>query len=150
MLSMLPNEKYVTEQKFQVCKLHHYLQQLITASYLQHLQLHLQFVCEPVIIWQQHRHNSVLWLSITVRYTYLLTYLEQSNFSCCCCCDYYYYTYLTSSFPEHGWLGSRVVSMLDLGTEGPRFKSQSRRCWVTVLGKLFTPIVPLFTKQQNW
>jgi len=30
------------------------------------------------------------------------------------------------------------------------FKSQSQRCRVTVLGKLFTPIVPLFTKQQNW
>jgi len=43
-------------------------------------------------------------------------------------------------------LGSRVVSVL----EGPRFKSQSRRCRVTVLGKLFTPIVPQFTKQQNW
>jgi len=27
---------------------------------------------------------------------------------------------------------------------------QPRRCRVTVLGKLFTPIVPLFTKQQNW
>ena len=26
----------------------------------------------------------------------------------------------------------------------------SNRCRVTVLGKLFTPIVPLFTKQQNW
>ena len=25
-------------------------------------------------------------------------------------------------------------------------KSQSRRCRVTVLGKLFTPIMPLFTK----
>jgi len=35
-------------------------------------------------------------------------------------------------------------------TEGPGFKSQSRRCRVTVLGKLFTPIVPLFAKQQNW
>jgi len=32
----------------------------------------------------------------------------------------------------------------------PWFKSQSRRCRATVLGKLFTPIVPLFTKQQNW
>ena len=49
-----------------------------------------------------------------------------------------------------GWLGSQVVSMLDSGAEGPGFKSQSRRCRVTVLGKLFTPIVPLFTKQQNW
>ena len=51
-----------------------------------------------------------------------------------------------------GWLSSRVVSMLDSGAEGPRFKSQPRRCRVTVFGfgKLFTPIVPLFTKQQNW
>ena len=40
--------------------------------------------------------------------------------------------------------------MLDSGAEGPGFKSQSRRCRVTVLGKLLTPIVPLFTEQQNW
>ena len=33
-----------------------------------------------------------------------------------------------------GWLGSRVVSVLDSGAEGPGFKSQSRRCRVTVLG----------------
>ena len=51
---------------------------------------------------------------------------------------------------QRGWLGSRVVSMLDSGAEGPGFKSQPRRCRVTVVGKLFTPIVPLFTKQQNW
>jgi len=49
-----------------------------------------------------------------------------------------------------GWLGSRVISALDSGAEGPGFKSQPRRCRVTVLGKLLTPIVPLFTKQQNW
>jgi len=49
-----------------------------------------------------------------------------------------------------GWLGSHVVSVLDLGAEGPGFKSQSRHCRVTVLGKLFTPTVTLFTKQQNW
>jgi len=42
---------------------------------------------------------------------------------------------------------SRVVSVLDSGAEGPGVKSQSRRCRVTVLGKLFTPVVPLFTKQ---
>jgi len=48
-----------------------------------------------------------------------------------------------------GWLGSRVVSVQDSGAEGPGFKSQPRHCRVTVLGKLFTPIVPLFTKQQN-
>ena len=45
-----------------------------------------------------------------------------------------------------GRLGSRVVSVLDAGAEAPGFKSQSRRSCVTVLGKLFTSIVPLFTK----
>ena len=40
--------------------------------------------------------------------------------------------------------------MLDSGAEGPGFKSQPRRCRVTVLGKLFTPIMPLFIKQRNW
>ena len=46
-----------------------------------------------------------------------------------------------------GWLGSQVVSVLDWGAEEPGFKSQPRRCRVTVLGKLFTSIVPLVTKQ---
>jgi len=55
-----------------------------------------------------------------------------------------------SPYFSYGWLGSRVVSVLDSGAEGPGFKSQSRRCRVTVLGKLLTPTVPLFTKQQNW
>jgi len=49
-----------------------------------------------------------------------------------------------------GWLGSRVVTVLDWAAVGPEFKSQSRRSRITVLGKLFTPILPLFTKQQNW
>jgi len=31
-------------------------------------------------------------------------------------------------------VGSRVVSVLDSGAEGPGFKSQPRRCQVTVLG----------------
>ena len=51
--------------------------------------------------------------------------------------------------PGQGWLGSRVVSVLDSGAVGPGLKSQPRRCRVTVLGKLLTPIVQ-FTKQQNW
>jgi len=47
------------------------------------------------------------------------------------------------------WLGSRVVSVPDSGAEGPGLlKSQLRRC--RVLGKLFTPVVSLFTKQRNW
>jgi len=53
----------------------------------------------------------------------------------------YVICYVTS-----GWLGSRVVSVLDSGG----FKSQPRRCRVTILGKLFTLIVPLFTKKRNW
>ena len=47
-------------------------------------------------------------------------------------------------------LGSRVVSVMDSGTIGPKFKSQLQCCQVTVLGKMFTPIVPLFNKQRNW
>ena len=41
-----------------------------------------------------------------------------------------------------GWLGSRVVRLRDSCAEGPGLKTQPRRCRVTVLGKLFTPIVP--------
>jgi len=52
-------------------------------------------------------------------------------------------------YVQDGWLGIRVVSVLDSGAYGPGFKSQSRRCRVTVLGKLFTPTVPLFTEQQK-
>ena len=79
--------------------------------------------------------NSVKALKTRQSYDYL-TEADRARFTT---------TYLTL-----GWLGSRVVSVLDSGAEGPGFKSQSRRCRVTVLGKLFTPIVPLFTKQQNW
>ena len=43
-----------------------------------------------------------------------------------------------------------MVSVLDSGAEEPGFKLQPRRCRVTVLGKLFTSIVPLFTKKRNW
>jgi len=43
----------------------------------------------------------------------------------------------------------RVVSVLDSGAVRPGFKSQRRRCRVTVLGKLFTPVVPLFTKRRR-
>jgi len=41
-----------------------------------------------------------------------------------------------------------VISVLDSGAEGPGFKSQPRFCRVTVLGKLFTPILPLFMPHQ--
>jgi len=58
--------------------------------------------------------------------------------------------YYQSTMRLLGWLtGSRVVSVLDSGAVGRVFKSQPRRCRVTVLGKLLTPIVSLFTKQRN-
>ena len=37
-------------------------------------------------------------------------------------------------------IGSRVVSVLDSGAEGPGFKSQPRRCRVTALGKRSHPL----------
>ena len=57
---------------------------------------------------------------------------------------YYLLTYL------QGWLISRVVSVLDSGAVRPGFNLQPRRCRVTVLGKLFTPIVLVSNKQLNW
>jgi len=51
-----------------------------------------------------------------------------------------HFFFLKSTLTD-GLLGSRVVSVLDSGTVGPGFKLHPRRCWVTVLGKLFTPIV---------
>ena len=53
----------------------------------------------------------------------------------------------TQVFSAVGWLGSRVVSVLDSGAVGPGLKSQPRHFWVTVLCKLFTLIVPLFIRQ---
>jgi len=41
------------------------------------------------------------------------------------------------------WFDSRVLSVLDSGAKEPGFISQPRRQRVTVLGKLFTPIVLL-------
>jgi len=45
-----------------------------------------------------------------------------------------------------GWLGGRVVSVPDSGSEEHGLESQSRRCRVTVLGKLFAPSVPRSTQ----
>ena len=44
----------------------------------------------------------------------------------------------------------RKMTTLDSGAERPGLISQPRRCRVAVSGKLFAPIVPLFTKQRNW
>jgi len=46
-----------------------------------------------------------------------------------------------------GSVAEWLVCCVDSGAEGPGFTSQPRRCRITVLGKLFTPIVPLFAKQ---
>ena len=45
-----------------------------------------------------------------------------------------------------GSVAEWLVWWMDSGSEGPGFKSQPRRCRVTVLSKPFTPIVPLFNK----
>ena len=69
------------------------------------------------------------------------------------------FTHARSIFTEYFVIGAyqttigSVAEWLACWTQAqksPGFKSQSRRCRVTVLGKLFTPIVPVFTKQQNW
>jgi len=48
--------------------------------------------------------------------------------------------------------GGSVAEWLACWTQAQKARVQIAvgRCRVTVLGKLFTPTVPLFTKQQNW
>jgi len=46
-------------------------------------------------------------------------------------------------------LGGSVAECLACWTQAQKGLG-SNRCRVTVLGKLFTPVVPQFNKQQNW
>jgi len=78
------------------------------------------------------------------------TRLSSTNLYCAKGCKQIGGTVLQCSHYNYRWLGSRVVSVLDSGAEGSRFKLQLRCCRVTVLGRLFTPIMPLFIKQRNW
>jgi len=59
------------------------------------------------------------------------TRLEGTTPSCTLPRPSYSPCFLTPS--SNGWLGSRVVSVLDSGAERPGFKSQPRRCRVTSL-----------------
>ena len=72
------------------------------------------------------------------------------NFSSCSINSIHEHMDKLNAYVPQRSVGSRVVSVQDSGVEGPGFKSPPRRCRVTVLGKLFTPIVPLFIKQRNW
>ena len=95
-------------------------------------------------------HTSIVLYSIILVYIpreCLLTYCTLDGKRCVP--SYHLYPPFLHILPRTYTFGSRVVSVLDSGAEGPGLKSQSRRCSVTVFGKLFTPIVPLFTKQQN-
>jgi len=55
-------------------------------------------------------------------------------------------TMLQVDWGQVRWLGGRVVSVPDSGSEEQGFESQSQRCRVTVLGKLFAPSVPKSTQ----
>ena len=111
---------------------------------------------KSVKIWQKYGHEFVVSLFLA-HIVCMYEYTGVQKWSSCWRVRYIH-SLMTDCFTKrrnvgystssHRWLGSRVVSVLDSGAEGPGFKSQSRRCRVTVLGKLFTPI--LFTKQRNW
>jgi len=47
-------------------------------------------------------------------------------------------------------MGGSVAEWLAYWTQAQKGSGSNRSHEVTVLGKLFTPIVPVFTKQQNW
>ena len=95
-------------------------------------------------IYARNIDRPELQRSTTPTCHYLLHCQKPTESNCCVG------TQKTKTIWRLWWLSSRVVSMSDSGAEGPRIKSQLRRCRETTLGKLFTPIVPLFTKEQNW
>ena len=66
------------------------------------------------------------------------------------CCESGNCIIFASHTSGRGWLGSRVVSVLDSGAEGPWVQIAVATLSGNSLRQLFTPIVPLFTKQQNW
>jgi len=61
-------------------------------------------------------NDSLHWLTVIQSHV-TSEYIHDSH--SCSLCD---------TYTSLGWLGSRVVSVLDSGAEGPGFKSQSRRC----------------------
>ena len=96
----------------------------------------------PAISWRSTKTQ----VSAAVVHRNVKPVTDDANFTMLICCVVTLLTYYNAI----GWLGNQQISVLDSGTEGPGFKSQPRRCRVTVLGELFTPIVPVFTKQRNW
>ena len=129
------------------------LQQMVNADWLikvinlpMHQEVYVMHTCTAVTGRKQT--FALVPLSITI--TLITTRIFRITLMSSC---YYAHDISSAFFASSyllGWLDSRLVSVLDSGAEGPGFKSQSRRCRVTVLGRLFTPSVPLFTKQQNW
>ena len=64
-----------------------------------------------------------------------------------------YFYYFISYYIIQKYKGGSVAEWLACWTheqKGPVSNHSRESCRVAVLGKLFTPIVPLFTKQQNW
>jgi len=81
-------------------------------------------------------------LSLQINHVYEHT-PKQTPLQCC-------YDHRISTATMAGGLVAEWLACWTQAQKHPRFKLQSRRCRVTVLVKLFTPIVPLFTKQQTW
>ena len=115
-------------------------QYLLRKSFKTFLQWHLWCYCGTDTMLEQS--GEMLW-SVALDIGDAVCSVSATDCQCCRSVQFKSHTYM-------GWLGSRVISMLDSGAVGPGFKLQPRHCRVTVLGKLFTPIVPLFNKQQNW
>ena len=91
------------------------------------------------------------WPSIITHYLQCVYNKTQTSPFCSCPSTLLYrYRGALTLFQSYVWVARQPSGQ----RAGPRrrragFKSQPRRCPVTLLGKLFTHIVPLFTKQQN-
>ena len=121
------------------------------------VQSHINETADLVVLIR--RHGNELCLAERVRpaaaaavWHHLVTTAESNHVTTRLILPHRVQDYLTTVnklLRRIAWLGSRMVSVLDSGAEGSDFISRPRRCRVTVLGKLFIPIVPVFTGQRN-
>ena len=96
------------------------------------------------IIWSDNRH--VAWARAAMSNRVLHEYLKHSisgyhfHFQSTFSRHLAFSVFVKCAFNPQGWFGSLVAKALDLQLEGCEFNSRLRRCRITTLGKLFTPM----------
>ena len=126
--TVTPGRVYPQTRPFEFAEYVFHTQESLTQSTVSKTSFTLFFILKYEVTGDCKKNTNTIVLTASFQFTYVsLCGFEANRFS-----------------------AGRVVSMLDSVAEGPGFELKPRRCRATVLGKLFTPIVPLVTKQRNW